>query len=623
MSRLRKSIIGPFFIFSLILSFLGGRLESLGLAAQKSSAFDVVSTQAVDLDNALFGGDEAAAGRLIREKAATLAQSKFRAAIQGAKWLEIDRTAAAEAAMNKNISILRARKLKNLAEALVKEKEALFDPTVVLAAGWSKNQVYNRIFKHDKWKKDTTSYWYDSSPVYVTYGETSPVAYLKYNKPRTAGYYQKTVAASEDIPNIPNESLDMQAAWSRDIFWGLEMEFNWDMQRKDPYWLTDDETAYGSYHLPWRSAFFGQVVLPAPFSKDFGPNSENETEIKRAELGVKASGLEAEAVINSILAETETAFWKLTLAQKNLLAVLKNIEIAAAMRDRTQRFYQEREATEYDLLTAKAALSSVRVREQTAWENYFRASAELVSYTDLGESIILIPVGYSAILKSRDGGLSEDLAALDPRKNPKLRRQAVNIKIAELETDFRRIQTRPDVTLNASMLLSQKSSTYGFSELGDSIVNLMISPDLLVQNYKININYPVLNRAARSALKQAELSAEQQKLVKRSIENRLNREVDDGFMQIQNAIKRERLAEKYVSLSRSVYEKALELNELREAAGYEAVIKSNELLVAELTLISARIERLSAETSLAAALGKMKDRIADYRISEDAAEDGT
>jgi len=525
---------------------------------------------------------------------------------KGIKWIEVDIRTAAKTALEKNIGILQAEGYKKIAEAAVQKAKALFDPTMTFSYQYVHDKVFKREVTVKQWKKNTTTLGNDPAPVYIVLPETSPVAYIKYNKERKEGYYEREIEASEKIPDAADESKTYSTALNTNIPWGPDLGISLQAQDRESYW-ENNRNSWGAYERPWRSVFIENLSIPLPGAKAFGPYNFEGYQVKNADLQDEGAYWEVQILCNTTLLAVELAYWDLVASFRTLSAHIKHREVIDFLLQRTQALSDDRMATEYDLAQVKAELARSGDREQQAKHLFIRFSNRLNELLDAEEDQIFLPVGYASRLAEENAPLPEEEAARDIEENPELMRQAIMVQSARLLEEHRQVKTRPDLMFHQTLTFGQARSVFGFDNVYESLEKVFSRPDRIRQIYSLTYRYPFLNRAADSALEQARLNREKELVLLDFLRNRIFREVQDALVGLSSSRARIGITRRSLDLARLAYEKATEQQEARVVTEYEVVIKSADQLEAELEFIRARIENRKAEARLLAALGNLTE----------------
>ena len=514
-------------------------------------------------------------------------------------WSEIACNAAIRSALDKNLSILQARGSKKIAEAAAREANAVFDPVVRIAVAQVSTEVHDRNESTVMWRKNTVSYGNDQNPFYVVLPDSSPVAYVKFDKERNAGYYSEDVVASKKSAGSADQWRTYYTYLSQKLPWGLDLNLSLGSLEKEDFWV-NREDSWGSYKRYWRSTMSEYLAIPFPWAKNFGPHSYDEYKEKEAELGELVAYWHAKAIINDVLQETELAYWELVGGALKIKAVLEHQDVIGFLLKRTTALYNDRMATEYDIAQVKSELARGALQVKSSVGNYLIKSHRLSELLNQSHQGVYLPTGFASFLSSVES-VPGDIDEIN--KNPTLIKQAVLVETAKLTQEYRRVMARPDLTINQSLIFSQMNSIFGFQTVTDSLSNVLASPDLIRHNYGLSYKYPLFNRSAQSTHSQAQLHTQKQKALLQFLENRAYREVQDAVISLQSIKARLKIADKVLSLAQTSYSKGADLQESREVTEYELVSKSTDLLNAKLQYDTLRIDNKKAQISLFGSLG--------------------
>lgn len=530
------------------------------------------------------------------------------------EWFEIDLPAIYPLALGKNIRLLQARGQEKIARAALREAEARYDPRLMLSFQYARTEVFNREEEALEWKKNTTSAPFDPDPVYVVLPEHSPVAYLKYDRERREGYYLRTVVASEQAPDVPEESTSYRLAVEQHIPWGLDLDASLKVIDQDTLW-ENNAKSWGFYERPWRSILIENLTIPLPGTRGFGPYHDADYRIKKADMEEEIARWEVRILENETLLEVESVYWDLVSSLRTLSALIRHGEHVDFLIRRTRALYEERMATAYDMAQVEAASARFEQREQQAVQAFLVSSNRLAELLDAGKDRLFLPVEDAFGPAGPSAPLAEEGPAANMEGNPELMRQALMIQSARLLEKHREVNARPDLALHQTLTFGQGASGFGFMNMEESIKKVFTRPDRIRQMYTLTYRYPFLNRKANAALDQSRLLTEREEVLLASLKNRLSREVRDALVGLSSTRARIDIARRNLDLAGEAFERALAYQQTREVTEYEVVIKSETLLDAELRWVRARIENRKAEALLLGALGKLEERHAGRPVS--------
>jgi len=507
-----------------------------------------------------------------------------------------------------NLAIKDSELDRLTAEQALREAQSLFDPRLSASAAYSNSLSYYRETETYKYLKNTVTFA-GPNPVYVLYDDTSPVKYLRFDRERVAGYYLRDIKASDPPPWGNVESKDYSLGLGTDIPWGPGLNLTMNVREKKNFWKNDDGS-WGDYKRPWRSAFNESLTLPLPFTKDFGPYSSRDTEVKLAKVMQDVADWSAKDSANNALLEGELAYWDLVVRLQNLLALDRHNRNLKSLLDKTHRLYDDRLCTEYDLALVKSAYTrSVDGMEQGA-AAYRTASNRLAELTDAGSGTLFFPKGYAVLADLPLSPIPGEDNPEDVSGNPSYGRQLASVALAEIEEKHRSNQTLPDLSASQSLTLTQGYSNFGYADPGRSMNEVFTNPDMVRQDYGLWYTYPLFNRAANASHGQAMLDAREERTRARQLENSLRRTAADALTMLEGARRRVTITAKGVELARAAYRKALDMQSDREITEYEILSKSSNQLTAELAYINARMDCQKAAARFQAALGAYQERYA-------------
>jgi outer membrane protein TolC len=177
-------------------------------------------------------------------------------------------------------------------------------------------------------------------------------------------------------------------------------------------------------------------------------------------------------------------------------------------------------------------------------------------------------------------------------------------------------QTRPDLSISSGVQVGQSNAVFGYSTVTESMKNL-ISYDTASASIGILYRRPILNRAAKAAATIAESDIKRQTLLLNQVETQIRGEYDAARIQMVSARQRIEDSRKRLDIVRNLYERAVRLEAGGVVTAYETIGRLGTLLDAQLSHAQARIDVLTAETRLLAAVGALADRYGE-RVAQTA-----
>lgn len=527
---------------------------------------------------------------------------------------------AALLALRRNLDIQRRYVGEDIAQAALREAEAVFNPEIFLAFNYGRSETFTRIQRDQRVVRGTQP----SGSGNILTSQENPAVDPKQPTvvstiPRPAGRRPTTIVASRPVPGVATDSFTYDAQIFQQLPWGSNLTLAYQAVDRETFFVNNPAsilqpgfTSVGSYDRPWVSSFIANLVLPLPGSKDFGPYAEQDVGIKLADLGRERAFWVAESAINATLRDTEVRYWDLIRTLLNLRITIENRRGIEQLLGRTQKLYALRMATNYDTAQVEAELARLQSLEESAWNAYVVASNELVRLLNLEETQVLLPVGYTQTLAY---ALSEwqDLDAVTSRgstDNPDLAASSVDVKAARIEQERRAVRTRPDVRFTATANLIQSNGVFGYKSFGDSI-DKTFDPDRIQQTYTLEYLYPWGNQAVKARLAQAEAVTTKSDLVLRGTNNSIYRDINNAQIGLSSANERVKITARNVELAALSYEKSVAQRDLGTVTEYEIVEQNRNLLNARLEHIRAKTERKQAEAQLLAAVGVLPQSYAE------------
>ncbi|HYI69954.1 MAG TPA: TolC family protein [Skermanella sp.] len=567
---------------------------------------------------------------------------------------------AALAALQRNLDIKRSGLNKSVVQQALVEAEAVFDPVFTVSTGASLSRSFTRGERPMQWKPATQEYSRgqqiktsesldniflcgdmidildqpeDMQVRFLTgrlitpdaNGEchvrvlpaTAPVALVSFDKQRVAGYYPVYKEASTKSPTGQDESYTGGGGVSQRLPWGGSIDVSIVATYHDTYYTNNPNDpltkSYGSYKRPWTSrASFG-TGHALPYSKNFGDGDDSRLAIDVARINLDVADFTVRGIVNRTLQTVDGLYWSLVGAVHRLNAAAG----AAALAEETSRRMQKKMelglATESNRAQVAAQLARLRATQQQLFGDYVTASESLREALNEQDEILFLPVGYSAALDNPPEAPAGPANVLD---SPDYMRAETAVRIAMRVRDTRVAQTRPDLSISSGMQVGQSNAVFGYSTATESMKNL-ISYDTASASIGILYRRPLLNRAVGAALTIAESDIKRQTLLLNQVETQIRGEYDAARIQMVSARQRIEDSRKRLDIVRNLYERAVRLEAGGVVTAYETIGRLGTLLDAQLSHAQARIDVLTAETRLLAAVGALADRYGE-RVAQTA-----
>ncbi len=517
---------------------------------------------------------------------------------------------AALAALQRSLAIGRGKLRAAIATAASREAQAVFDPVIRVTFDYQKTDSDERIERDVKYNEGTRS-GTDAEGVgrdNAIFIDEGPVDFIQFNADRPAGFYESRIVANEAFVTGALDQQTYAAKWIQNLPWGADFQFGLTAVHRDTFYVNNFSSraaglaSVGSFERPWTATLSGQIDLPLPGSKDFGPFSALKVSTLVADQARQKAYWEVQAVINDTLLAVELAYWDLVDAVQQVGIAADHAAAVDVLMDRTRRLYELRQVTAYHKAQVEAAGAAAQSGLVAALQGYLRVRNALAELLDLEGEVVLLPAGYERLLTvpsppGRGNGLPEEVTG-----NPALKQTAYDLAIARIRHQQRQRELRPDIRVATELVLAQTNQVFGYESLGESVSRLS-DPDEISQRYRVVYQRPWANRAVKSRLVQAEAQVRQQQYRRDQAENRALRALNDALVNLDSAFQRVELAGKNVELAERQWQKALDRQASREVTEYELVIQSDALLTARRQYTRALIRWQQAKARALAAAG--------------------
>ncbi len=406
----------------------------------------------------------------------------------------------------------------------------------------------------------------------------------------------------------PVQSVNVTLGLTQELPWGgtltLTDQTIWRKIYYDPdhYWKDGD----------WTTNFLATLETPIPFGRGFGADNANRAAIQRAEIARERADWSLRATINATLGAVDVAYFELVRQAESLRRAVRNQRLVRQLRNRTERLYDAGEGTRYQRAQAQNELVRAGLRVETALQDYINASialARLIGNPDTRSGVTLyLPYAYSQSFEAELPAGFDDAWRTARVNRPELFVAALDTRSAEVTARQAEVDTRPDITLTASIASRQDNSNYGYAHPLHSH-NRIIRPDTLNQSYTVEYQWPWMNRGLEAVAARAQLSVESLRLGERATELEVRREIATQLSDLQSARARVSSARREVLGRRRAY---ASLDRQREVGivGHDELINAlRQLLIAELAEVEALVDAEQAETELLVAQGTVANTL--------------
>ncbi len=528
-------------------------------------------------------------------------------------------------ALEKNLTIMRQGKFEEVSKSALEKAKAVFDPV------FSASVTYNRFEKFDR--KETARRFRTATEPFDLNGngvidpneenvlildkeaqDQSAIFALVFRDPRPAGFIKDTQQASRESAEGPAEDLAYSFSVSQQLPWGNQVGIGYTARRKETYFLKGFRVispGTREYGRPWSSSITLNLLVPAPFMKDFGRNSGAETGVDVAEFAKERAYWDTKTVINSTLLFVDLAYWDIAGTLESLRATIDNRKLLEAQMSAVEERLKAGRTTDYSMQQTKARLASVKSSEEVAWASYHRASNALVNLLDLDETTVIFPAGYSEFGTEKLSTAEDEIVATGLATRPEIQAEKTSKKISIVLLDFAENQKRPNLKLNFTYGFSQVlEQLFGYRSLEDSFMSIT-SPDTIDQTYSATYLMPWRNRALESAHRQAGYALNQQKITVRDTENLVEQQLSDALVLYLSSKKAHAIATETFKKAKEAYNNAKTLYDANRLTEFEIISKSSDLLNADLDFVSASVSFKKAEANLLGAQGILAAYYAD------------
>ncbi|HYG77171.1 MAG TPA: TolC family protein [Planctomycetota bacterium] len=381
---------------------------------------------------------------------------------------------------------------------------------------------------------------------------------------------------------------------------------------------------------PWTSSLNVRLIVPVPYTKDWGPYGPAEVPIKFAEVARERAYWDLQSTVNNTMLTVNNAYWDVVRAIRRLELTITTRKGLEQMLKQSEDLLKGGRATAYEVTQVKQQLASVRRGEQGEWARYVAASNALKNVLDHDNDVVILPVAYGPVLSGVPPQTLDDAIATAMAGNPDIQAAKTDVRFAEISLKFSQNQARPDLKLTTGMTWSQSDAKYGFSNVGASVAAIM-RPDQRNGFVALNYRVPWGNRPAEERLEQQEERLKQTQKRLSLLANQVQRNVQDALASLNSAIEQSEIAEQNKEISDRLYKTVLDLWDKgrvpETAAGksnptFEIINRNNEMLSSGFRFIDAQIAVKQAEARLLAAEGAIASRYTEnFKISIKPIED--
>ncbi len=523
-------------------------------------------------------------------------------ALGGKTPLFITRREAVMSALARNLSIESGRDDVFSAEQALEEAKAVFIPNFSLAMNFTQTDTYRRARVGRVNKRRFNA----SDVTDIPAGSESPaVTSVIFRTQAAETNVSQEIEASSEPKNGPTDVHSFTLSVTQPLPWGPTLSVSSVTNRQKVFYKT------GHY---WKDGMYSSTLTlnlssGLPGFKDFGPYAPTDAAIKIAEKTNEIAKWALFSTINSILSQTDSAYWTLTQALETLFAAEANRDLITRQKARVERLFSKQRATTYERAEMDAELANAEIAVEQARESYLIASNALAQLVEHSEDAIkdgvYLPYAYAKAFK-------QDMPADYDKALATAREFRADYKIGFLNVDSGLIsykaaenQALPDVDVSASLTSSQNGTTFGFRDPWHSITNLN-RPDTRTESLTLSYRWPWMNRAADADLVQARHGLNSTRLSTGDVDKSVRKEIADALSGLGGARIQLEEAEREIKALQETLETLSRRREL--GADYtqnEFVLTNRNLHSAKLKRIAAQISGEIWETALLAAQGTL------------------
>jgi outer membrane protein TolC len=521
------------------------------------------------------------------------------------RWLEIEHGQAALTALRRNLSIKSAQLGKDLSAAAYEQARALFDPVVTQSLTSTRSLVFARTERELEFRRAIECV---AGVCQTTLANNRAVFSITFDEGRSAGFRETEVEASTASATGADSTEAYNARVNMLFPKGISAFVADSVVYKDTKFVEDVGTKIvGSYERPWTNQFNAGITVPLPGSKFFGDYATADAALRVADTAQQAAFWQIAALINDTLLQVEQGYWTLVLRGRIYDVTVQTRERVRALAARTERLFELGEATRYDKAKLEAQLAALRRQEREALNGFVAASNALASLLDLERDAILLPRYDESRLRESAAFELREALQQGAERNPSIRLAEVNKSIAEVFHEQGRVQLGPDLNATASFSRNQSNGVFGYRTMEEALAGTF-SPDSRTQVYSLNFTRPWDNRAAHANARLAESRLRQQEILLEQTRRATASQIALAVTNLQSARQRSDLAARARDLAVRVFERAERQRALGVVSDFELIVKSVELLNADLELQAALLGQKISESAVYAAIGSLAQR---------------
>ncbi len=548
--------------------------------------------------------------------------------IKHKKVLPMTLESAYSRAMEENYTIKIARENIHILESELDLSKHAFSPTLNLTVGYFKSNSYERseyIGREREVEDDdvTVDEEFEEFEELLEDSDFSdPITCITIDdiliNPECMDLYSTEYSVEEEFAS--GESVLKEWYFDFDISkrfsWGITANAgifsSYRIRENESVAISSFEVALDMGNKHWKSILSGDISVPIPLLKDFGPyGSTQSINVLVGEVRISRSKWELKRQINAVLREVDNTYWEVVRSIKQIHIIAEHRGSFERMAEHSKHLYDIGQRTEYGKLQVEAELENLRDNEEIAWNVFIKNSNKLSDLLNLERNVLITPVKYGDYLNEQFAFVLNQAISKAIDENPELKMSKADIKINDILVKHKKNQLRPDMDLTASIEMGQTYDIYGYDTFEESLSNIF-DPDY--RNYFVGFTFklPLTNLKVRSSYKQSALSLSQARNSHTTNENRVSAETGDLLSMMTTARARITLSGENMELAEMVYKLLLKLRAVELADEFKIVTKYRDLLTARSSFIDALIDYRKTYAGLLSMWGGLPGPENDY-----------
>ncbi|MBS1655156.1 MAG: TolC family protein [Bacteroidetes bacterium] len=274
----------------------------------------------------------------------------------------------------------------------------------------------------------------------------------------------------------------------------------------------------------------------ASFSSNYGVSSSLtlyngnylKNDIKAKELSLQSANLTVDETANDISLSITQAFLNILLAKENITSLEQVLSTSEAQMKQEQQLYDAGSIARKDLVQFQSQLATDNYNLVNAKNNY---RSNIVTL----KQILQLPTTYDfEVSAPQTVEPQEAVIALDKAQaaaedsRPEVKNKDVSIRLAQVNLEKVKASRLPVISLGAGMssAYSNNQSSKYFPQLGSNFY----------QTLGLNMSIPIFNRNQnKTNIAKSQIAIEQAKLDLDNTKTVLNQQVEQAYINLQNA----------------------------------------------------------------------------------------